>query len=239
MHFIYVDDSGDEKTRAFSALAVPESEWKATLAGIKEYRRELKRKYGIYVTAELHATDFVGGRGRIAPTDVPKGLRCHIYRETLKAISSLPGIRLFNAIAPKAHEKLIFERLLTRINNTMKAWGSNAVIIHDEGKDYTYMVRRMGIYNPIQSKFGTWPNGKTFKNFPLIRVLEDIIFRDSADSYFIQFSDFCAFSLFRNEFPLQSKLKYNIHTAFDELKGICTPECFGKDHRQLGIIREI
>jgi len=33
-------------------------------------------------------------------------------------------------------------------------------------------------------------------------------------------------------------MKYHIHTAFDAVKGICTPECFGKDPKHLGIIRE-
>jgi hypothetical protein len=152
-------------------------------------------------------------------------------------IAGLPGIRIFNALAPKNDERLIFERLMTRINNTMTTWGSNAVIIHDEGKDFTYLVRRMSIYNPIMSRYGGWPGGKLHKNFPLIRILEDIIFRESEDSYFIQLADFCAFSLFRCEHPIASKAKYNLHTSFSELESICTPECFGRDPKHLGIIR--
>ena len=238
MHFVYIDDSGDEHVRAYAALAIPEVEWKTTLASIKQYRRNLKSKHQVFSTVELHATDFVGGRGRIAPIVIPKGLRCQIFRDTLKMVAGLPGIRLFNAIAPKAHEKLIFERLMTRINNTMTTWGSNAVIVHDEGKDFTYLVRRMSVYNPIQSRYGGWPpDGRLYKNFPLIRVLEDIIFRDSEDSYFVQLADFSAFALFRNEHPWPAKHKYALETAFDELHAICTPECFSGDPRKLGIIR--
>lgn len=237
MHFVYIDDSGDEKIRAYSAIAIPATDWKKSLATIKQYRRDLKKSYTILVTKELHATDFVGGRGRIATKVIPKGLRCHLFRETLKLVASLPGVRLFNAISPKASERLIFERLMNRININMSKSGSNAVIIHDEGKDYTYLVRRLGVYNPIQSKYGKWADGNTHKNIPLDNVLEDIVFRNSEDSYFVQLADFCAFALFRNEHQLESRNKYNLHTAFDELQPICVREAFSGDPRHLGIIR--
>lgn len=237
MHFIYIDDSGDEHVRAFSAICVHETVWKTTLAAVKQFRRNLKKQYGIYVTAELHATDFVAGRGNIAPKVVPKGLRCQLFRETLNMIAGLPGIQMFNAIDSKAHERLIFERLMNRINTNMRKGGSNALIVHDEGKDYTYLVRRMSVYNPIQSKYGAWPDGSKIKNIPLQNILEDIVFRDSQQSYFIQMSDFCAYALFRGEYPLASKTKYGLHTAFEELHKICIPECFASDHKKLGIIR--
>jgi hypothetical protein len=48
---------------------------------------------------------------------------------------------------------LIFERMVNRINRTMAEWKSNALIVHDEGKDYTSLIRRMGVYNPIRSKY--------------------------------------------------------------------------------------
>ena len=152
-------------------------------------------------------------------------------------IAALPGIRLFNAIAPKAEETLIFERLMNRINKNMEKSGSNAVIIHDEGKDYTGLVRRMCVYNPIQSQYGAWPDGRPFKNLPLDHIFEDIVFRNSTDSYFIQLADFCAFALFRSEYPLASRRKYRLENAFDELHGVCIPVCYKADPKHLGIIR--
>ncbi len=75
------------------------------------------------------------------------------------------------------------------------------------------------------------------KNIPLDNILEDIMFRDSAKSYFIQLVDFCAYALFRSEHPLVSKTKYGLDQAFQELHGICIPECFSKDPKKLGVIR--
>jgi len=153
--------------------------------------------------------------------------------------AGIRGIRLFNALAPKGQEALIFERLMNRINVNMRKCGSNAVIFHDEGKDYTKLIRRLGIYNPIQSMFGGWADGSLYKNIPLDHILEDIVFRKSERSYFIQLADFCAFALFRCECPLPSRSKYGLDTAFEELHSICIPQCFGKDPKRLGIIRHI
>ena len=237
MHFVYMDDSGDENVRAYSALAIADADWKDTFLRIKQYRRDLKKMYGIFVTKELHATDFVAGRGRISTKTVAKGTRCRLFRETLAFVAQFRGVRLFNALAPKANESLIFERLMNRINTNMRKSGSNALIIHDHGKDYTSLVRRLSVYNPIQSMYGRWADGSIHKNIPLDNILEDIMFRDSARSYFIQLVDFCAYALFRSEYPLASKTKYNLDQAFQELHVICIPACFSSDPRKLGIIR--
>jgi hypothetical protein len=199
----------------------------------------LKAAFGIFVTKELHATDFVAGRGRISSRIVTKNQRCMIFRDVLRMVASLRGARLFNAIAPKQQESLIFERLMNRININMERSGSNALVIHDEGKDYTHLVRRLCVYNPIQSKYGQWPGGSLYKNIPLDHILEDIVFRKSEDSYFVQLADFCAFALFRNEHPWPAKQKYKLETCFEELHAICVPQCFGADPKKLGIIRGI
>src|SRR2546428_1846667 len=226
-----MDDSGDDNLRVYSALVLHESIWKSTLESIKQYRRAMKKQHGIFVTLELHATDFVSGRGRIAPRVVPKGARCRIFKETLDFIAKLPGVQLFNAAAPCHCEKLVFERLINRINTTMDKHKKNVILFSDEGKDYTHLVRRMMVFNPIPSMYGKWPGGKAYKNIPLNRIIEDLVFRDSATSYFIQLADFCAYALLRSENPIPSKIKYGLDKAFDLLQGICIKSCFAKDPR--------
>jgi hypothetical protein len=101
----------------------------------------LKKQYGIFVTEELHATAFVAGRGRIFTKTVAKGTRCRLLRETLAFVAQFRRVRLCNAIAPKANEGLIFERLMNHINTNMRKSGSNAQIIHDHGKDFMSLAR--------------------------------------------------------------------------------------------------
>jgi hypothetical protein len=102
VHFVYIDDSGDEKIRCYSALLIHESVWKEGYAMVKEFRRSLKRSDGMFVTKELHATEFVAGRGRVGTQIVPKGRRCELFRNALGMIATLPKITLMNAIAPRS-----------------------------------------------------------------------------------------------------------------------------------------
>lgn len=55
MHVIYLDDSRDEELVVFSALMVRANNWSAAFQEVRDFRRELKRDYGIYVYKELHA----------------------------------------------------------------------------------------------------------------------------------------------------------------------------------------
>ena len=237
MYFVYIDDSGDEKVRCYSALLIHEAAWKQSHDAIRAFRRNLKRSDGMFVTRELHATEFVAGRGRVGTEIVPKGRRCEIFRETLRLIASLPNVHLFNCVATKANEKLVFERLINRLHAAMCAWKSHALIVHDEGKDYTSLVRRLCVYNPIRSRYGRWPGGAAYKNIPTIRILEDIVFRPSHKSNFIQMADFCAYALLRSEFPLASKSRYGLDAAFEVLHPICNKHAYQADPKRLGIIR--
>lgn len=148
-------------------------------------------------------------------------------------------MRLFNAVFPRKQDETAFEWLLNRVNRTLKAWGSRAVLVCDQGKEisYTRLVRRMYIYNPIPSQYGQWlDSGQKWKNIPLERIVEDPFFKDSAQSYFIQLVDFAAYALLRRENPLPSKTRYGIDQAFNLLTPILVREATRKDPD--GIIRQ-
>lgn len=237
MFLVYIDDSGDEHVRCFSALIIHESVWKQSQAEMRTYRRQLKASDGIFVTKELHATDFVAGRGKLGQATVIKSRRCEIFRHTLQQVAALPKLKMINAVSSRANERFVFERMINRLNRAMAGWKSHAVIFHDEGKDYNNLIRRMGIYNPIQSQYGAWPDGSKVRNMPTDRILEDIVYRDSKNSSFIQLADFCAYALFRSEVPRPSKEKYGLNQAFAALEPVCLRAASTKDHRKLGIVR--
>ncbi len=186
---------------------------------------------------EFHATEFVSGRGKIADSIIYKGTRCKIFVETLDRIAKLPKVRLFNVAMNQKRELIAFERLLNRINRTMKAWDSKAILLCDEGKEaiYTRLARKMGVHNPIPSKFGVWPSGHSSQNIPLDLIIEDPIFKQSHSSYFVQLADFCAYALLRREVRLPSKDRYGLHEAFELLRPIVVRECNPKD--PCGIVR--
>ena len=138
MHLFYIDDSRDEQKCVFSALALPVDQWHEAFRQVREFRRELRRAYGIYVYKELHAWKFVSGRGHISDRVVAKGQRCAIFRDALRLVAGLPGARLFNAVFPRNDDEKAFEWMLNRINRTLQAWGSYGLLICDEGKEIAY-----------------------------------------------------------------------------------------------------
>jgi hypothetical protein len=219
-------------------LPIPAAEWRNAFGQVRQFRRDLKQSDGIYVHTELHAWKFVSGRGKIADRTVTKGRRCQIFKQALQLVANLPGARLFNAVFPAKDDERAFEWLLNRINRTMQVWDSRAILICDEGKEvaYTRLARRMGVYNPIRSRFGVWlDTGTATKNIPTDRIIEDPFFKKSEQSYFIQLTDFCAYALLRRERPIPSKTKYGLDQAFNLLSPILVREASTRDPE--GVIR--
>jgi hypothetical protein len=237
MHLIYIDDSQDPPLYCFSALVVPADQWLDTFRQVKQWRRGLRESDGIFITKEFHAWKFVSGRGQISDRVVPKGRRCQIFHDSLGFIAGLTSLRLFN-VCLQDRQDWAFERLLNRINRTMQAWGSHALVICDEGKeaDYTRLVRKMSVHNPIPSQFGVWQEtGRATRNIPIDRIIEDPFFKKSDKSYFIQLVDFCAYALLRKEKPVASKTRYGLDQAFKRLEPLCVKEACRRD--PYGIIR--
>jgi len=223
MHLIYIEDSADEHLAVFTALAIPVEQWRTCFGMVRDFRRNLKQAHGIYIYKELHAWKFVSGRGQIAPSIISKGQRAAIFREGLQLMTTLPGAQMLNACFPKGQMDRAFERLLNRIERSLVAWDSHGMLLCDQGKegDYTRLVRRMNIYNPIRSRFGSWgATGSSWRNIPLERIVEDPVFKRSDKSYFIQLVDFAAYSLLRRERPTPNIQNLGLHNAFEILHPI-------------------
>jgi hypothetical protein len=238
---VYFDETGDENSVGFSALAIPVAGYRDCLQRLRDFRKALRISDGIYTTTEFHAAKFTSGRGRLGKKG--KGLsqrrRCEIFQETLAFIAGLPDVHLLNAFRnclPR-DKPLLLERLLNRVHTSVQSWGSQAVLLFDEGdaRNITKLVRKLIVYNPIKSKFGTWGDGKEFKNFPLSGFLEDPVFRISRNSYMIQAVDFCAYALFQKEKPTPSRTVMSLNTALERhLAPICVREA---SQDPFGIVR--
>lgn len=126
------------------------------------------------------------------------------------------------------------------IERRLNIYCSRAVIFADEGREaeITKRLRKMHIDNRIPSKLGDWGGGNATKNITTDRIIEDPVFKDSSQSYFIQLADCIAFALLKREVPPTPNIKkYGIHKMFDEtLTGICFKDAARKD--PLGIVRK-
>lgn len=248
MHIYYVDESYDQTTFIVSSVRVDVLEWKAVLERIKQFRAHLRTSYGIKLKSELHAHTFVRHCSDGVSTRVLSiAERRQIFEECIDFIATLP-IEIINVCLPlqkfggrsnEAHFQAI-DRLFNRIQtNVSRAHPlSHALVIFDKGKEQqiTKLSRRLAVFNYIPSQYGAWPGGAKAKNIATDRIIEDPIFRESRDSYFLQLADFVAYSLLKREVaPSPFVLKWGYHQMFDRLrKVLCYPACRTDP---LGIVR--
>jgi hypothetical protein len=198
-------------------------------------RQQMNASDRIYMKAEMHATDWNGGKGRIARHPVSKARRAQLFDFFLSGVASLPTAQLINAAVPKIDRDRAFQWLLQRVQNNMRISGSRCVIFCDEGKSYDAIRRRMGVFNFIPSKYGEWEGGDAAKNIPADRILEDLVYRKSDRSIFIQAADACAYALLRRERPIPSKTALGLDQSFYILERIMVKQAFGND--PYGVIR--
>lgn len=69
------------------------------------------------------------------------------------------------------------------------------------------------------------------------RIVEDLVYRKSERSLFIQAADFCAFSLLRMEAPTPATIGHGLQDAFMLLEPVLVKVAYATDPRRLGIIR--
>jgi hypothetical protein len=214
----YIDDSKDRVLACFSAIVIPDTQWLTAERLILSYRRKLHRSDGVH--KELHATDFVAGRGNLGCL-VTKWRRARIFEEALTFVTSLPEATILSACVPRHLEDVAFERLTGRLNEFAMNRCGHVMLISDEGKDYTPLLRRMRRVTDRAE-----------------RIVEDIVYRDSKDSTFIQLADFCAYALLRFQNPTAKTVAAGLDRSFLLLRPVLATETFDRDPNGLGIIRE-
>ncbi len=99
-------------------------------------------------------------------------------------------------------------------NDSAGEW--NYLIITDEGRiaPMRKTARAIRAFNPIQSKYSYG-----FVNQPITNMIEDIMEKNSAESYFIQICDFVSFFVhlyFKNEFR-QEALPKRVGNVIDDI----------------------
>jgi hypothetical protein len=240
MWFAYIDESKDPgKFCVYTALITSGDRLASTYQKVKTFRRELSRDHGIYMAYELHAWKFAPGRGRPARRTILKDERAEIYRKILQFVVDSQAFVVVSSASTNPQYAL--ERLVNRINKAAAVKSEHALLFFDEGEEAEIRkrLRRMSVYNPIPSKQGTWSyTGQRTRNIPLDRILEDPIFKDSRQSYFIQLADFCAYACLRMERPIPNRSKYGYDNIYEVLKPASRPFINPSDPRGMGIIRD-
>jgi len=135
VQFFYVDESYDKEKFCLSAIAIHHSHWREAFDSIKAFRQRLKEAYGIPLSTELHATEFVHGRGHISDRIVTKWERSRIFFEALQVVSRLEKTMLFNVCLPHKGiadtQMTAWDRLINRAERTMRERDETELALRD------------------------------------------------------------------------------------------------------------
>ncbi len=252
MYLLYADESGDIGRRhgstrylALSGFVVHELRWHQTLQAIVEFRRTLRRRYGLKLREEIHASNFIH-----KPADlrrIPKSLRLRLLRDVLDFEATLPDINIINILLDKDGKPPLddfFENawraLVQRFENTISHRNFPGpqnpqdlgllIVDQTQEKKLRDLTRRMRIYNPIPSRFGTG-----YLQLPITTLVEDAVHRNSLHSYFIQLCDVNAYFLYQKHEPAGYIRKKGARNYFDRLDPVLCKVASGSNPQ--GIVK--
>lgn len=194
---VYVDDSGHQQSGlvVYGWMHFDPSSWPRVLRRWLELRKRLYREYGIHVETELHSTDYINGRGRIAHRPPSrhvhggvtywKDLGQEVARELLAEVASLEGVSVgavYRRCAPNptAAEKVeVYRELIHMWEDELANRAEYALVFMDgNGSDFSYRTAHRGL------------------KLDRRRIIEDPILTDSAMSQLVQIADLIAWCAF-------------------------------------------
>jgi len=191
MRIFFVDDSGDQTIAVLAAISFELSEWHRVLIEWLGWRRWMWKQYRLPTDFELHAQEFISGRGEISYRDsggvVQKprinsvvGLRKEAYRRSLAQINRQEGV---SVLAVAWQGKTLAEAyawFITRLDELLADLGENAIVVVDGLDDSSYRPAHRQL--DIKTR----------------RIIEDPLMQSSRHSQLIQMADLVAHAAFQH-----------------------------------------
>jgi len=202
-YIAYFDETGDDGVSISSSdhfvltsVYMPAESWQQNFNRMRSLRKELRDKYGFHVTEEMHTKHFLTDKNPYRKYNWDKATKQEILKAYTLTIAEM-DLQIVNVIIDKTkftdtNYKVLENALkynIQRIDNDSKGeW--NYLIITDQGRvaPMRKTARAIRTYNPIHSKYSFG-----FNNQPISNLIEDILEKDSRESYFIQITDFISY----------------------------------------------
>lgn len=209
----YVDDSGSPQSGwiVYGFVEVGAEDWCASLEHWLEFRNYLLNEYGIDAHTELHAYQFINGRGnpsRNAAWNRRKAFRRQVAVEALQAVARLPGVRV-GAVARHTdarrdayarEQQDVYRCFLNSASDWLRAAGEHGTIVMDgNGTDVRYKkVHRQLKYDER-------------------RIIEDPAHQQAHQSYLVQAADLVSYVAYQA--MLQDPARAVMHDWFYDYLG--------------------
>lgn len=222
MRLYYVGESESPDCYVLSALGVDAERWNDMFADMQDWRSELRGRYGIPPDSDLSARDpgtrtgqallVEGGTPAIngsANERLTRRKGAAVLTSGLgrieNAAATKGGVEVINVCLPKQafkdHERVSLDRMLNRVNASVKAANRHAFLIFDEGKEamITRVYRRLRVFNPVPSRYELWEEGERTRNILLENVIGGPSFRSTEGDYLLQMAGLIAHALLMQE----------------------------------------
>lgn len=191
---IYIDDSAEPRSNlaVFGWIEISPENWNETLEKWLAVRRQMFRKFGVPPTKELHATNFVHGRGRVAKSPPSpyivdgqtqwKELGRDLAEHCLSELQSIQGLKVgsvyrnYGSLNERQAKESLYRDFVYQYSEQLVATNSLAIFFVDgDGSDP--MFRKAHRSLDLKDR----------------RIIEDSIQLSSTHSQFIQIADLVAY----------------------------------------------
>lgn len=236
MYFCYVDESGDcglfdpkrpDKTGSpyfiLSALMVPADKWKSSLDVLKSYRKKIAAQAYLPYDIEFHCAEMIDPHKIKEFTQISVKDRWMLIEEFAETIGQHKTFSIISIVIDKTKSALNSDEYLTTVitklyqafDQLLKIEKQNGILLFDRANEKV-------IHTHVRKLLGTGSSGVTIPGIRIGWIIEDPIFRVSADSIFIQAADVIAYTLKEQEFPQGSRRKFQADRIFNKkLKDSC------------------
>lgn len=191
MRIFFVDDSGDQTIAVLAAISFELDEWRRVLIEWLGWRRWMWKQYGLPTDFELHAQEFVSGRGEISyrdsagivqkpPIDSVPGFRKEAYRRSLAQIDRQGGVSVLAVGWQGRTLAEAYAWFITELNELLADLDEEAMVVVDGLDDSSYRPAHRQL--DIKTR----------------RIIEDPLMQSSRHSQLIQMADLVAYAAFQH-----------------------------------------
>lgn len=251
MRLYYIADCEGTEHHVHSALGVDAERWNDLYRRVLDWRLSLQVQCAVPVDRELHAGDLLKGQGMLAhccwaDRNLTPQHGVQIFLDGLRVIEttakSMGGLEVINVCLKKEdvsrYEQVSLDRLLNRINTSVAATGTHALLIFAESSEdaatQLYLKLRSG--NRVPSRFDAWEDGERTKDIPIDRIIGGSVFRRPGSDSLLQMVGLIAHALLKQEeLLLPQEECLGVGKAFDILEGALNRRASLRDPQ--GVVR--